>query len=107
MKRPKPANRIISETGAAPAEMLKTPVFWLLFLMMTMMSTSGLMVVTQMASFARDFGVAGATVFGFAALPLALTLDRVTNGLTRPFFGWVSDRLGRENTMTLAFGGEA
>jgi MFS transporter, OFA family, oxalate/formate antiporter len=39
-----------------------------------------------------------------AALPLALTIDRFTNGLTRPFFGWVSDRVGRENTMTLAFG---
>ncbi|HMA51765.1 MAG TPA: oxalate/formate MFS antiporter [Magnetospirillaceae bacterium] len=107
MKRPKLANRIISETGAAPAEMLKTPVFWLLFLMMTMMSTSGLMVISQMASFAKDFGVAGTTVFGAAAVPLALTIDRVTNGLTRPFFGWVSDRIGRENTMTLAFGGEA
>jgi len=65
------------------------------------------MVISQMASFAKDFGVASATVFGTAALPLALTIDRVTNGLTRPFFGWVSDRLGRENTMALAFGGEA
>jgi MFS family permease len=65
------------------------------------------MVISQMASFARDFGVAGTTVFGAAAVPLALTIDRVTNGLTRPFFGWVSDRIGRENTMTLAFGGEA
>ena len=38
-----------------------------------------------------------------AALPLALTLDRITNGLTRPFFGWLSDRIGRENTMFIAF----
>jgi len=94
-------------TGMPPLAMLKTPVFWLLFFMMTLMSTSGLMVISQMASFAKDFGVASATVFGTAALPLALTIDRVTNGLTRPFFGWVSDRLGRENTMALAFGGEA
>ena len=42
-------------------------------------------------------------VFGLAALPLALTIDRITNGLTRPFFGWVSDRIGRENTMAIAF----
>jgi oxalate/formate antiporter len=90
-----------------PLDMLKTPLFWLLFLMMTLMSTSGLMVISQMASFAKDFGVANAVVFGTAALPLALTIDRFTNGLTRPFFGWVSDRLGRENTMILAFGGEA
>jgi OFA family oxalate/formate antiporter-like MFS transporter len=88
----------------APGEMLKTPVFWLMFLMMTMMSTSGLMVISQMGSFAKDFGVTEAMVFGMAALPLALTIDRFTNGLTRPFFGWVSDRIGREYTMTLAFG---
>jgi OFA family oxalate/formate antiporter-like MFS transporter len=25
------------------------------------------------------------------------------NGLTRPFFGWVSDHIGRENTMFIAF----
>jgi MFS transporter, OFA family, oxalate/formate antiporter len=87
----------------APKEMLKTPVFWLMFVMMTMMSTGGLMVISQFANFARDFGVAQVTVWGMAALPLALTVDRITNGLTRPFFGWVSDHIGRENTMGIAF----
>ncbi|HZP92821.1 MAG TPA: oxalate/formate MFS antiporter [Burkholderiales bacterium] len=86
-----------------PARMLRQPVFWLMFLMMTMMSTSGLMVVSQMGAFARDFGIVDATVFGLAALPLAMTIDRVMNGLTRPVFGWISDRIGRENTMLLAF----
>lgn len=94
-------------TGVGPATMLKTPVFWLMFAMMTMMSTSGLMVISQMGAFAKDFGVATVLVWGMAALPLALTIDRFTNGLTRPFFGWVSDRIGRENTMALAFGLEA
>jgi MFS family permease len=42
-------------------------------------------------------------IFGMAALPLALNIDRTTNGLTRPFFGWLSDRIGRENTMAIAF----
>ena len=51
-----------------------------------------------------EFGITKAVVWGLAALPLALTIDRFTNGLTRPFFGWVSDRIGRENTMCLAFG---
>lgn len=83
--------------------MLKTPIFWLMFVMMSLMSTSGLMVTSQMASFGADFGITQAVVFGMAALPLALTLDRFTNGLTRPFFGWLSDRIGRENTMCLAF----
>ncbi len=89
--------------NVAPGGMLRTPIFWLLFGMMTMMSTSGLMVISQMAAFAKDFGITQATVLGFAALPLALTLDRLTNGLTRPFFGWLSDRIGRENTMFIAF----
>ncbi|MBV8653321.1 MAG: oxalate/formate MFS antiporter [Alphaproteobacteria bacterium] len=87
----------------APGEMLRTPVFWLLFVMMTMMSTGGLMVITQFAGFAKEFGVTEVLVFGMASVPLALTIDRVTNGFTRPFFGWVSDRIGRENTMGLAF----
>jgi oxalate/formate antiporter len=87
----------------APRQMLRAPVFWLLFGMMTMMSTGGLMIISQFAAFARDFGVANVVVFGLAALPLALTVDRITNGLTRPFFGWLSDRIGRENTMAVAF----
>jgi OFA family oxalate/formate antiporter-like MFS transporter len=96
-----------SGLNVAPARMLKTPVFWLLFGMMTMMSTGGLMVISQFAPFMRSFGIADLTVFGMAALPFALTLDRITNGLTRPFFGWVSDRIGRENTMLIAFSLEA
>jgi OFA family oxalate/formate antiporter-like MFS transporter len=87
-----------------PANMLKTPIFWLMFVMMTMMSTGGLMVTSNFANFARDFGVADVLVLGLAALPFALTVDRLLNGFTRPFFGWVSDRIGRENTMGLAFG---
>jgi oxalate/formate antiporter len=89
-------------------DMLKTPVFWLMFAMMTAVSTGGLMVIVQFASFSRDFGIGpNVLVWGLAALPLALTLDRITNGLTRPFFGAVSDRIGRENTMAIAFIGEA
>src|SRR4051794_12895105 len=67
-------------TGASPGEMLKSPIFWLLFVMMTMMSTGGLMVISQFAAFTRDFGVADVIVLGFAALPFALTFDRITNG---------------------------
>ena len=91
----------------APREMLQSPVFYLLFLMMSMMSTSGLMVVSNVGPFAKEFGVADMLVLGMAALPLSLTLSRVTNGLTRPFFGWVSDQIGREATMALAFSLEA
>jgi MFS transporter, OFA family, oxalate/formate antiporter len=98
---------LVTTRDVPPAEMLKTPVFWLLFVMMTMMSTGGLMVISQFAPFMKSFGIADLTVFGMAALPFALTLDRITNGLTRPFFGWVSDHIGREMTMLIAFSLEA
>jgi len=91
----------------SPREMLRNPIFYLLFLMMTMMSTSGLMVVSNVGPFANEYKVAQVLVLGMAALPLSLTLSRVTNGLTRPFFGWVSDQIGREQTMALAFTLEA
>jgi OFA family oxalate/formate antiporter-like MFS transporter len=92
-----------TSSNSTPLQMLQTPIFWLMFGMMTMMSTAGLMVTSQMAAFTRDFGVANAIVFGLPLLPLALSIDRVMNGLTRPFFGWLSDRIGRENTMVIAF----
>ena len=92
----------------SPGEMLKTPIFWLMFLMFSMMSTGGLMVITQFKAFSQAFGIDGktmVTIFGvaMAAIPAALTFDRITNGLTRPFFGWISDNIGRENTMAIAF----
>ena len=94
--------------GATPREMLQSPVFWLMFVMMSMMATGGLMVITQFTSFAKAFGIGpttSVTILGatMAAIPAALTFDRITNGLTRPFFGFVSDHIGRENTMALAF----
>jgi MFS family permease len=98
-----PAPAMASKINVEPKQMLRSKVFWLMFCMMTMMSTGGLMIISQFAAFSRDFGVANVMVFGLAALPLALTVDRLTNGLTRPFFGWVSDNIGRENTMAIAF----
>src|SRR5215470_1895868 len=92
-----------SQRSYSPHEMLRNPIFWLMFVMMSMMSTSGLMVVSNVGPFANEYKVAQAMVLGMAALPLSLTLSRFTNGLTRPFFGWVSDRIGREATMALAF----
>jgi OFA family oxalate/formate antiporter-like MFS transporter len=104
-----PATATTSQTSRSytPREMLKNPVFWLLFVMMSMMSTSGLMVTSNVGPFAREYKVAEILVLGMAALPLSLTLSRVTNGLTRPFFGWVSDHIGREMTMFVAFSLEA
>jgi oxalate/formate antiporter len=108
LRTPKASMRQATSTSHNPAsftpsEMLRTPIFWLMFVMMTMMSTAGLMVTSQIAAFTRDFGMANALVFGLPLLPLALSIDRITNGLTRPFFGWLSDQIGRENTMVIAF----
>ena len=96
-----------SKRSYTPREMLANPIFYLLFVMMAMMSTSGLMVVSNVGPFANEYKVAQVLVLGMAALPLSLTLSRFTNGLTRPFFGWVSDHIGREQTMALAFSLEA
>ncbi|RKQ41148.1 oxalate/formate MFS antiporter [Enterobacter sp. R1(2018)] len=94
----------MNDKSFAPREMLRQPLFWLMFVMMTMMSTSGLMVTSQMAIFAQDFGITAVTIMGLAALPLAMTIDRFMNGLTRPICGYISDRIGRENMMFIAFG---
>ena len=92
---------------ASPVEMIKTPVFWLMYGMFVMMAAGGLMAVAQLAPIAKDFKVADIPVslvgLTLPALTFALTIDRVLNGLCRPFFGWVSDHIGRENTMCLAF----
>jgi OFA family oxalate/formate antiporter-like MFS transporter len=92
----------------SPMETLRQPIFWLLYLMFTMVCTGGIMAVAQLAPIAKDFQVADVPVtfmgLTLAALPFALAIDRVLNGVTRPFFGWVSDHIGRENTMFIAFG---
>lgn len=92
-------------------QMAATPQFWLMYLMMTLVATGGLMAVAQLAPMAIDFKVDKVPVrFLFIALPalqFALSADRLVNGLCRPFWGWVSDHIGRERTMTLAFGLEA
>jgi len=88
-------------------EMVTTPVFWVLYAMFVMMAAGGLMATAQLGPIAKDFKIADVPVsilgLTLPALTFALSIDRVLNGVTRPFFGWVSDRLGRENTMFIAF----
>jgi OFA family oxalate/formate antiporter-like MFS transporter len=92
-------------------EMVATPNFWLMYVMMAMVATGGLMAVAQLKPMAVDFKVDKVPVhlLGLAmpALVFALSADRLVNGLCRPFWGWVSDHIGREKTMTVAFGLEA
>ena len=93
-----------------PQEMLKTPVFWLLYLCFVLVAAGGLMAAAQVAPIAKDYGVAGLPmdVFGgtMPLLTLVLVIDNLCNGFTRPLTGWISDKLGRENTMLVVFTGE-
>jgi OFA family oxalate/formate antiporter-like MFS transporter len=104
---PKQKARWASRRDYTPAQMITTPVFWVLYAMFVMMAAGGLMATAQLGPIAKDFKVADVPVsllgLTLPALSFALSIDRVLNGFTRPFFGWVSDKLGRENTMFIAF----
>lgn len=88
-------------------EALNTKLFWLMFFMFICVVTGGMMAVAQLGVIAQDLGVKEFEVdmyfFVMAALPLALMLDRIMNGISRPLFGWISDNIGREKTMVIAF----
>ena len=93
-----------STRSYSPVEVLKTPVFWLLYLMFVMVSASGLMATAQIAPIARDFNVANTVLLlGGTTLTVALIVDNIANGTARPLFGWISDNIGREYTMAIAF----
>ena len=90
-----------------PLEIIRAPVFWVMYVMFVLVAAGGLMAVAQLAPIAKDFkiGDTPVSILGLTlpALTFALTIDRVLNGFTRPFFGWVSDQIGREMTMLIAF----
>jgi MFS transporter, OFA family, oxalate/formate antiporter len=87
-----------------PLQMLRQPSFYLIYLMMTMLAFGGLVVTAQLNPMASSYHVDNVVVvFGMTALVVAITVDRLLNGLTRPFWGWVSDNIGRENAMFISF----
>ena len=83
------------------------PIFTLMYFMFVIVGAGGLMVTANLSPISKDLGVEKVPValmgLTMAALTWAATIDRILNGLTRPFFGWVSDNIGRENTMFIAF----
>jgi OFA family oxalate/formate antiporter-like MFS transporter len=104
---PKPAAAVADRPQFTWLQMIKTPVFWVMYLMFVLMAAGGLFVTANLKPIALDFKVSNVPVtFMFWTMPaitFALFLDRILNGVTRPFFGWVSDKIGRENTMFIAF----
>ncbi len=105
---PKPSMRLThSLRDYSPYETLRSPVFWVLYLMFVMVAASGLMATAQIAPIAKDFGLADQKVdlmfVTATTLSAALVIDNILNGLARPFFGWFSDVIGREITMGIVF----
>ena len=99
------ASKVAQTTRSyTPAQVLSTPVFWLLYIMFVMVSASGLMATAQLAPISKDFHVDTVILLGLATLSLAGIVDNLANGGARPLFGWISDNIGRENTMIIAFG---
>ena len=96
-----------SSVNYTPAQVVRTPVFWLLYAMFVMVASGGLMTAAQIAPIAHDYKIATVPVdmlgFEMAALTFAISLDRIFDGFGRPFFGWLSDNIGRETTMFIAF----
>ena len=94
-----------SQVSYTPTQMLHSGIFYLMYFMMALVAFGGLMVTAQLKPIATTYGLDKTVVlFGITALSMALMLDRILNGLTRPFWGWVSDHIGRYNTMAIAFG---
>src|SRR5579864_586242 len=90
---------------STPGQMLRTPHFWVMYIMMVLVGGGGLMATAQLGPIAKSAGVDQVKLlWGLTALVLALQIDRVLNGITRPIWGWISDRIGRENAMFIAFG---
>ena len=91
-----------------PPQVLRAPIFWVMYLVFVMVASGGLMTAAQIAPIAHDFKIANEPVsllgFQMAALTFAISLDRIFDGFGRPLFGWISDNIGRENTMFIAFG---
>jgi OFA family oxalate/formate antiporter-like MFS transporter len=107
---PKP--RIVTtKVDYSSMQMIRTPVFWLTYVLFVAVAAGGLMATAQIGPIAKDYGLAKMPMsfLGLWTLPLltmTLAIDNVANGFTRPLCGFISDRLGRENTMLVIFVGE-
>ncbi|WP_342621039.1 oxalate/formate MFS antiporter [Rhodoferax sp. GW822-FHT02A01] len=99
---------VMTKVDYTAAQMVRTPVFWLTYVMFVAVAAGGLMATAQLGPMAKDYGLNAIPVsfFGMVTLPLltmTLAVDNLANGFTRPLCGFISDRLGRENTMAIVF----
>jgi OFA family oxalate/formate antiporter-like MFS transporter len=101
---------VTSKVDYTVGQMMKTPTFWLTYVLFVAVAAGGLMATAQLGPIAKDYGFAKLPIsmlgFTLPLLTLTLTIDNLANGFTRPLCGFISDRIGRENTMLLVFCGE-
>ncbi len=102
---------VMTKVDYTTAQMVRTPVFWVTYALFVAVAAGGLMATAQIGPIAKDYGLAKMpmSVFGLLTLPLltlTLSIDNLANGFTRPLCGFISDRIGRENTMLIVFVGE-
>ena len=105
------ATRVVStKVDYTPGQIVRTPTFWMTYVLFVAVAAGGLMATAQIGPIAKDYGFAKMpmTLIGFTLplLTMTLAIDNLANGFTRPLCGFVSDRIGRENTMLLVFCGE-
>jgi OFA family oxalate/formate antiporter-like MFS transporter len=91
-----------------PSQAVRSPIFWIMYLMFFLVAAGGLMSIAQLAPIAKERGIADTVVviFGLSmpAIVAAITAHNITNGVGRPLNGWISDYIGRANMMGIAFG---
>ena len=117
MVRPQPPVGVVASSRVVTTRvdyttgsMLKTPMFWLIYVMFVAVAAGGLMATAQIGPIAKDYGLAKLPIsllgITLPLLTMTLSIDNLANGFTRPLCGFLSDRLGRENTMFVVFLGE-
>jgi OFA family oxalate/formate antiporter-like MFS transporter len=101
---------VATKANYTAGQMIKTPVFWLMYLLFVAVAAGGLMATAQIGPIAKDYGIASLPVSLFGVtlplLTMTLSIDNLCNGFTRPLCGFISDRIGRENVMMIVFIGE-
>ena len=101
---------VMTKVDYTPAGMVKTPVFWLTYLLFVLVAAGGLMATAEIGPIAKDYHIDKLPMhflgLSMPLLTMTLAIDNLANGFTRPLCGFVSDKIGRENTMLIVFIGE-
>ena len=117
MVRPKPPahaagiRRVVAtKTDYTTRQMVRAPIFWVMYAMFVCVASGGIIATAQIGPIAKAYGFASMPVtlvsVTLPLLTMTLSINNLCNGFTRPLCGFISDRIGRENTMFMTFLGE-